>query len=109
MLDRHYFYDYYYHHVAEVARSPAHRLHGWWLTKVLPRPDITFCLDAPAEVLYARKPEGTLKERETRREEYVRMAEGVQLRMVDVSRPLDEVVGELTNAVLDFAAHRREA
>lgn len=109
VLDRHYYYDYYYHHVAQVAGSPAHRLHGWWLTRVLPKPDITFCLDAPAELLYARKPEGTLQERKTRRDEYVRMENDVRLRMVDVSRPVDEIVRELSEAVQDFAAQRRQA
>ncbi len=105
LLDRHFFYDYYFHHV--VVRAPVFidRVHGRWVARVLPRPELVICLDAPAEVLYQRQPEGTFAQRVVRRSEYLRMADAVGLQIIDATRPRDEVVDDVTRLVLAAAEH----
>jgi thymidylate kinase len=100
VLDRSYLHDYYHHDVSAPARSPGQRLHGWWLCRVLPRADLTVVLDAPAELLYARKPEGAYEALEHRRQEYLslpRLTAGWVV--VDVSRPIKDVEREIIEAI----------
>jgi hypothetical protein len=55
-------------------------------------------LDAPAEVLHARKPEGSLDAVRARRQEYLDMARALpsgMLAIVDVSRPEVAVLTDL--------------
>jgi thymidylate kinase len=68
-----------------------------WLRK----PERVFLLDAPAEVLHARKPELTLEETRRRREAYRELVMQLpQGRIIDATRPLDEVVQTLVREVL---------
>ena len=55
-------FDYYAHDISNTdpARPLRHRLHGVFLDRWYPRPDLVIFLDAPAEVLFARKHEGTI-------------------------------------------------
>lgn len=105
LFDRHFYFDYYAHDVANPNpdRSLSSRLHGFMLRKLYPKPDFVIFLDAPSEVLFARKPEGTLAALETRRQEYVRMRSVVKnCAVVDVSRPTDEVVREVSDLIMKF-------
>ncbi len=105
LSDRHFFCDYYAHDIA-VDRSKlplARRLHGWMLDRFYPRPDLLVTLDAPAEVLFARKGEGTLAMLEARRQEYLRLKEAVpHFALVDATQPLDVVVQQTKDIVVDF-------
>lgn len=103
LLDRHYFYDYYFHVVAVRADARIDRIHGRWLKSVLPRPSLVICLDAPAELLYSRQPEGTLEQRVARRAEYLRMSEEVGMHVLDAARPVHQVVEDVTQLVLEHA------
>ena len=97
VFDRHFFADYWAHDVApaEGRRSLARRVHGRLLER-LPRPDCTILLDAPAAVLYARKPEGTLAALERRRQEYLQLAQELGgCALVDATRPPQEVQAEV--------------
>ncbi len=69
LFDRHYFPDYYSYDIAptDEPRPLARRLHGWMLQHLYPRPDLMIYLDAPAEVLLARKGEGSAEVLEERR------------------------------------------
>jgi thymidylate kinase len=106
LLDRHYFYDYYFHHIAVRPDSRIDRIHGRWVTSVLARPSLVICLDAPAELLYARQPEGTLEQRVTRRAEYLQMSGDVGLHLLDAARPLTEVAEDVTRLVLEHASRQ---
>jgi len=98
VLDRSYLHDYWHHDIEAVDRSPLQRVHGFWLEHVLPRADLTIVLDAPPEVLFARKPEGTLAAVARRRAEYAHLEHLCAATVVvDVARPLAEVEA----AVLD--------
>ena len=100
IFDRHFFLDYYHADVESGRRGPAQRLHGWMLERVYPKPDLVIMLDAPAEVLHARKPEATVAWLERRRQQYLELAPLVpQFVVVDVDRPLDAAVSEVVAAI----------
>lgn len=111
ILDRHFYFDYYAHDIANPdPNRPLHsRIHGFMLRKLYPRPDFVIFLDAPSEVLYARKPEGTLGSRESRRQEYVQLREIVKnSAVVDVSQPEEVVAREVCDLVMKFYYGKNE-
>lgn len=105
LSDRHFFCDYYAHDIAVDRRKLPlmRRLHGFLLGNLYPRPDLLITLDAPAEVLFARKGEGTIAMLESRRQEYLRLREAVpHFVTVDASQPLDDVVDEVSEIIWRF-------
>ena len=105
LFDRHFVADYWAHDVTGPERPLSRRIHGA-LLRLYPRPALTVLLDAPAEVLFDRKPEGTLDELTVRRNEYLRfVAAHPSVRVVDATRSLDTVQREVTDLVM---AHARQ-
>ena len=97
LLDRDFFVDYYaYDVVQSVGRRLVDRLHGFFLRRFYRRPDMVVLLDAPAEVMFARKGEGTIELLDRRLREY-RSLRGAVRRFVsvDATRPIDEVVRDV--------------
>jgi thymidylate kinase len=112
LFDRHFVFDYHDPTVREQreALSPARRLHAALLERVYPKPDLVICLDAPAEVMFARKGEGTVELLERRRQDYLRMRDlAPNFRVVDASRPPDEVTREVARLIEEFHASRHPA
>ncbi len=105
VFDRHFFADYYAHDVAgSHAPSLARRLHGVVLRRFYPRPSLVVCLDAPAEVLFARKGEGTLAWLEARRAEYLALRPAVEaFVVVDASQPPEAVLRDVVAAITAHA------
>lgn len=102
VFDRHFYADYHAHDISGRSgpRSLARRIHGFLLRCLYPRPHLIILLDAPAEVLFERKREGTLELIERRRQEYLRLRKEMpEIETVDVSRPLDEVAREVTERI----------
>jgi len=107
IFDRHFFCDYYATDVrpvqrerGEAPRALASRIHGAVLRRWYPRPDVTFLLDAPAAVLFARKGEGTIESIEKRRADYLALADVLtDFSVVDVDRSIDAVVAELIDRI----------
>ena len=111
ILDRHFYFDYYAHDIANPKPNrPLHsRIHGFMLDKLYPRPDFVIFLDAPSDVLYARKPEGTLESRERRRQEYVELRQATKnYAVVDVSQSEEQVLREITDLITKFHYNRNE-
>lgn len=109
LFDRHFYLDYYFHDVAPPRRVPAlsRRVHGFVLRRCYPKPDLVICLDAPAEVMHARKPEGSLQGLERRRREYLALADVVpRFAVVDATRPREEVQGAVGELLMAFARER---
>ena len=105
LFDRHFFSDYYAYDIANNgARRPlSSRIHGFILDRIYPKPDLVIYLDAPAEVLFARKGEGTPESLERRRQEYLQMRGLVKhFAVVDASRPEDDVAREAAELIHDF-------
>ena len=91
----------------EHDRSIGQRLHGLLLGRLYPKPDLVVYLDAPAEVLLARKGEGTLEALEARRGEYRAIAPLVpRFAEIDATQPLEAVVRAVAARILEVAAAR---
>lgn len=102
VFDRHFFADYYHSHVADnpSGRSLMGRAHGWMLTHAYPKPGLVICLDAPPEVLYARKPEASLGWLEQRRQQYLDLETVVPAFVaIDVDRDEDVVFHDVVSAI----------
>ena len=110
VFDRHFFADYYAEDIREEpeSRSLSQRIHGYVLQHLYPRPTLVICLDAPAEVLYARKAEGSLERLREKREEYLELKRLLpELMYVDAARPTDEVTKEVA-AIIRSSYERRQ-
>lgn len=88
VFDRHFFADYYaYDVVTDDGNAPLTRkLHGLFLDRLYPKPDFAICLDAPGDVLYARKPEAPADWLEQRRQDYLEIAEILPEAVVKIGR-----------------------
>ena len=77
------------------------RLRRWLLGHVLPPPDLTILLDAPAEVLHARKDEQDIAELHRQRAEYLRLAGRLPCRtiVIDAARGEPEIRREVTELI----------
>jgi thymidylate kinase len=110
VFDRHFYLDYHAHHIAPVGGPPRRwtdRLHGRLLSRAYPRPDLVIHLDAPPEVLLARKGEGTLESLARRQAEYVALApDFADFIVVDASRPLELVRAEVVERIVEYARRR---
>lgn len=97
VFDRHFFLDYYHADVEGGRRRDlVQRLHGWMLERWYPKPDLVIMLDAPAEVLHARKPEATVAWLEGRRQQYLQLGPLVpEFVVVDADRPLEATLSEV--------------
>jgi thymidylate kinase len=104
LFDRHFYIDY---HAADIAGAPTsgrRRIHGWMLGHVYPRPDLVVYLDAPVEVLLARKGEGTLESIARRQADYRSLANEVEhFAIVDANRPLEAVIDDVVQEIVAFA------
>jgi thymidylate kinase len=64
-------------------------------------------LDAPAEILFERKGEGTLESLERRRHEYLELGQVLrEFTVVDASRPLDVVTRDVADVIAAFGRSR---
>jgi thymidylate kinase len=105
VFDRHFFCDYYAFDVVDrgPGRSLASRVHGYNLRRLYPKPDLVVMLDAPAEVFFARKGEGTVESLELRRQEYLAQADLFRgFVIVDARQPADAVVAEVRERIAEF-------
>ena len=125
LFDRHFYSDYYAYDIAPSGwntpprrkggacgggptrpgrgRPVGSRIHGFLLERVYPKPDLVIYLDAPAEVLLARKGEGTVELLERRRHDYLEMRHRVkEFAVVDASRPADAVAREVTERIWEY-------
>ena len=86
------------------------RLHRWCLAKLYPSPDLTILLDAPGEVLFARKAEATVEWLEARRQSLLQQGKRLDnFISVDSTKPLDAVYKEVSNHILNFYKRSRPA
>jgi thymidylate kinase len=109
IFDRHFFVDFFAADIrADGSPRPlARRIHGFMLQHVFPKPDLAIFLDAPAEVLYARKPEGTLERVQRKREESLAALKALpRCLVVDATRPPDEVVSEIATTIRSLYERR---
>ncbi len=99
LYDRHFFIDYYAYDINR-PRSFWQRFHGMMLMRWYPRPQLVIFLDAPVEVLFARKGEGSLALLERRREDYLALQNVLpDFTIVDATQPLERVVENIVAVI----------
>ena len=109
LFDRHFFSDYYTYDISttDTPRTINQRIHGWMLKHLYPKPDLVVYLDAPGEVLFARKGEGTVELLEERRKAYMELEPLVpHFAVVDASQREDDVFQQVSQIILEFYAAR---
>lgn len=110
LFDRHFFSDYHAYDIAATNVSAPNRLHGWMLQHLYPKPDLVIYLDAPAEVLFARKGEGSVELLERRRQEYLSLRDHApHFLVVDTTQPLEAATDEVVRAIERFLETRSNA
>ncbi len=108
VFDRHFFCDYYASAIAPTSERRALdvRIHGFVLDRWYPRPDLVLMLDAPSDVLVARRPEVIADSVARRREEYLDLAWVVPaFEVITVDRPLEQVVDDVVDRIVAFVGH----
>lgn len=87
-----------------TKRRLTERVHNWFLRAVYPRPDVVVFLDAPSEILAARKqevPEWYLQQnRENLLEKRPYAKEWI---VIDASQPLERVIDQIAAAITERA------
>lgn len=101
-----------HHYDFEVDPLRYRLQHPCWpiqlLFRTLPKPDLVFVLDAPPEVLLARKPEVTPEECRRQREAYLTLAARLpNSRVIDCTQPLDLVVADIIRETLCYCEKRQ--
>lgn len=82
------------------------RFYHWVLTKVFPKPDITFFLFAPADVLFSRKGEANLEYLDMKNQSMMSIGNYVNnFIKVDATQPLDKVYSDVRNKIIKFHNH----
>ena len=100
VYDRHFLYDFTLDGIDGEKQSADKRIHRWLLERCYPRPHLTIYLDAPAEVLFARKGEKTLEELERRRQAFLQLRHRAKnFVRIDATRPFDVVYAEVSKLI----------
>lgn len=103
VYDRHYKFDF----ELDKVKLPGEKipftdwLHRWFLAKVYPAPDMVIYLDAPAEVLFARKGEFTLEWLDSRRQAFIAQGKKTSnFYQIDATQPLEKVFATVTERIM---------
>ena len=105
LFDRHFLFDACPIPADNSKHRFTDRLHHWFLKKLYPRPDLAIFLDAPAEVLFARKQEVPVEYLERERSNLLlKHCYAKKFVRVDTTRPLEEVVTIINDLILDHCS-----
>jgi thymidylate kinase len=104
ILDR-YYYDFFVDQRRFRLDVPP-RLVEWGF-RLVPKPDLVFCLDVPPDVVQARKAEVPYEETVRQREAFLSLATRLPNgAVIDASRPVDEVAADVVRRILLHMADR---
>lgn len=79
------------------------RLHRWVLRHWYPKPALVIFLDAPAELLYARKQETTVEYLEMSRQKILKQGKNMpNFIRVDACQPLEKVCLEVSQHIMQY-------
>ena len=97
IYDRHFLFD------VTSSNNLADRIHYWLLNNLYPQPGLIIFLDAPPEILFSRKGEGTLEYLQRRRKAFLDRGEGMaNFVCVDATRPFDQVYSDVSSLISEF-------
>lgn len=105
ICDRHFLYEYFPNSLSFFAERQllSVRIHAFVLRHCYPKPHITVFLDAPAEALYARKPEWSIEHLERQRIGINEQGKSCpNFIRVDATQPIDEVVADVAAHITKF-------
>lgn len=106
VYDRHFLFDY---GAGKPPRRLSDRIHRWFLERLYPKPDLVLFLDAPSDVLYARKPEVPIDYLDARRGAYLRQGRSIErFELIDASQQLDNVYAEVTRRIEDMLSQAKK-
>lgn len=81
----------------------AEKIHRWCLHHFYPQPDLVIFLDAPAEVLFARKGEATIEFLNSRRNSFLEQGKKTRnFLQVDATQPLEKVYSTVSVEIEQF-------
>ena len=110
VYDRHYKFDFELDKAGlpDEKKSFTDWLHRWFLANVYPTPDMVIYLDAPAEVLFARKGEFTLEWLDSRRQAFIAQGKKTpNFFQIDATQPLEEVFASVTERIMQRYQKKR--
>ena len=108
LYDRHFLFDFAIDSIDNQTPSLSKRVHRWCLIHFYPRPDLVIYLDAPAEVLFARKGEWTPQYLECRRQAFIQQGKQTpNFVQIDVTQPLHVVHAEVLAHIMSFYGNRK--
>jgi len=103
LYDRHFLFDFAPGINGDAPDRLGRRIHRWHLAHIYPRPDLVIYLDAPADVLYARKRESSPEELERRRQAMLRQGKQMpNFICVDATQPLEKVYADVVRHITEF-------
>jgi thymidylate kinase len=107
LYDRHFLFDACPPPTDRSRRRLTDRMHHWFLRKCYPRPGLAIFLDAPSDVLYARKQEVPQDYLERDRQNLSsKSCYAKKFITVDSTQPLEEVVDLVKELMIDHARKR---
>lgn len=112
LFDRHFYLDNLAFNFAhpDDERSFPRRIHDGLLEKTYPRPDLTFYLDAPADVLFARKGESTIEALRQTREAYLKVEQYIPaFWVVDTTQSPDAVLETVLKHIKSYRESTQQA
>jgi thymidylate kinase len=103
-------FDRYYYDVLIDSRRFRYGGPRWLLklvAKLIPKPDLIILLNAPAEVLWARKREVAFEEVVRQQQAYLALCRGLRSAVViDAAQPLEEVIRDVNDAIVSRFSRR---
>jgi thymidylate kinase len=103
LYDRHFLFDFSLDNVDIEEEGFDVRMHRWFLTNLYPRPNLVIYLDAPAEVLFARKGEKDIENLQRRRQAFTQlMRTNPDCFVVDGTQPLSKVYDDVAAHIFRF-------
>lgn len=107
LYDRHFVFDFALEVSGDTVEPLDRRLHRWCLSHLYPRPTLVIFLDAPGDLLFARKGELTPQELERRRQAFLEIGRRMPAFVrVDATRPISEVYSEIAGHILGSIGRR---
>jgi len=108
VYDRHFKFDFEAPSHIMGRLSWSERIHRLWLAKLYPSPDLVIFLDAPAELLYARKHEASVAWLEERRTSILRQGNALRnFIRVDATNPIERVYSDVYSHIERYRLARQ--
>lgn len=101
LYDRHFLFDVCPSPSRQANRRLTDRIHSWFLRRIYPKPDLVIFLDAPPDVLYARKQEVSEEYLQSDREALQEKSEYTKnFVCVDATKPFDKVLTTVNDLIV---------